>query len=370
MLFILVFSLLFLIYTYMGYPLIIGLLSRWFPLSFRPITGACPVVSALIPVYNGQQYIARKIESLLDQNYPAQNLELLLCSDASDDGTDELLADYEKRFPGRVRRFRMDKRTGKPAILNMLRKEAKGEVLLMTDIRQPLNKDCVEKLVARLAIPGVAVVGGMLLLRGRTGAGLYWAYERWIRQSESDFRSVTGVSGSLYAIAAEDMPCLPSDIILDDVWVPSVQRLGRKRVILEPEAVAWDDAMDDEREFGRKVRTLAGNYQLLGKLPALLSPFHNPSWFEFVSHKVMRLLCPWAMLLLLLSNIALLPQLDGMAWLWVLLLLVGQGFFYLFALLGGKAGGVGKLARTFTVLNLAAVVGLWRHLLGKQRIAW
>ncbi|BAO45447.1 glycosyltransferase [Thiolapillus brandeum] len=370
MLWILFLSLLILVYTYVGYPLLIAFLARCCPLGLKPRQGHTPSVSVLIPVYNGQDFIRGKIESLLQQDYPGHKLEILLCSDASDDQSDAILRESERNYPDQVRVFYMEQRSGKPAILNRLRKEARGEVLLLTDIRQPLKQDCVSKLVARLEIPGVGVVGGMLLLRGSTGAGLYWRYERWIRQSESDFRSVTGVSGSLYVIAAEDMQDMPEDIILDDVWVPSVQRLRKHRVVLEPEAVAWDEAMEDGREFGRKVRTLAGNYQLMARLPALLSPWHNPSWFEFFSHKLMRLVCPWALLTLFVSNLLLLFQEPGRGFILLELLMAGQVVFYVLALLGERAGALGRLARTFVVLNIAAVVGLWRYLSGRQKIAW
>lgn len=370
MLWILFLSLSILIYTYVGYPLLIAFLAKCCPLDLKPRQGWIPRVSVLIPVYNGEDFIEDKVESLLRQEYTGAKLEILLCSDASDDQSDMILRECERKYPDQVRVFCMERRSGKPAILNRLRKEATGEVLLLTDIRQPLKQDCVSKLVARLAIPGVAVVGGMLLLQGSTGAGLYWRYERWIRQSESDFRSVTGVSGSLYVIAAEDLEDIPEDIILDDVWVPSLQRLRRHRIVLEPGAVAWDKAMNDGREFGRKVRTLAGNYQLMARLPALLSPLHNPSWFEFVSHKLMRLLCPWALLALFVSNLLLLFQAQGRGLMALALLMGGQLFFYGLALLGERAGALGRLARTFVLLNLAAVVGLWRYLSGRQKIAW
>jgi len=368
------FSLLILIYTYVGYPVLITLLARLFPFRLAPLDSVYPFVSVLIPVYNGEAFIQGKLESLLGQDYPCDRLEILLCSDCSEDGTDELLREYEKKFPEQVRVFHMDERSGKPVILNRLRREARGEVLLMTDIRQPLEPDCVAQLSARLAESSVGVAGGQLLLRGETGAGLYWKYENHIRLSESAFRSVTGVSGSLYVIAAADMQDLPPDIILDDVWVPSLQLLQGRRVVLVPEAVAWDEAMDDGREFGRKTRTLAGNYQLLGHLPALLFPFRNPVWFEFVSHKILRLVCPWALLVLLFSNVILVfggsGSGDSLLSLSSQMLLVGQLVFYLLALLGQKAGRLGNLVRTFVILNIAALVGLWRHLRGKQKIAW
>lgn len=367
-------SLLILGYTYFGYPVLIVLLAKFFPLRLEYPDAVQPAVSVLIPVYNGEAFIKDKLESLLGQSYPSEKLEILLCSDCSEDGTDELLGKYERNFPEQVRGFRMDERSGKPAILNRLRREAMGEVLLMTDIRQPLEPDCVARLVACLATPSVGVAGGQLLLRGKTGAGLYWMYEKKIRLSESAFRSVTGVSGSLYVVAAADMLDMPSDTILDDVWVPSLQLLKGRRVVLVPEAVAWDEAMGDGREFGRKIRTLAGNYQLMARLPALLSPLRNPVWFEFVSHKVLRLLCPWALLALLVSSTMLVfeagESMDSLLVGAARVLLVGQIAFYLLALVGEKGGKMGRLARTFFVLNTAAVIGLWRYLRGRQKIAW
>ncbi len=374
MIIVLFLSLLLLTYTYLGYPLLIALLSRLFPQRLAPVDHVYPFVSALIPVFNGEAFIKGKLESLLEQEYPPDKLEILICSDGSEDRTNELLQEYEKVFPGRVRAFQMQERSGKPTVLNHLRKEARGEVLLMTDIRQPLEKHCVARLVSQLAAPSVGVAGGQLLLRGKTGASIYWKYETFIRLSESAFRGVTSIYGPLYVIAAKDMQDLPGDIILDDVWVPSLQLLQGKKVVLVPDAVAWDLAMDDGREFVRKVRTLAGNYQLLFRLPALLSPLKNPTWFEFISHKVFRLLCPWALLALIISSgmLSFVPQ-EGIAqWLRqsAQVLFAGQLQFYLLAWLGGKAGRLGKLPRTFVVLNMAAVLGLWRFILGRQKITW
>ncbi|WP_456372384.1 glycosyltransferase [Thiolapillus sp.] len=363
-------SLLILAYTYVGYPLLVGVMARLFP---RRANGTelhtLPMVSALIPVYNGEAFIREKLDSLLTLDYPADRLEILFCSDCSEDGTNVLLDACAREYPDQVRVFFMQARSGKPAILNRLRREARGQVLLMTDIRQPLEKRCLRYLVEGLADPQVGIAGGQLCLRGETGAGLYWKYENYIRQSESAYRGVTGVSGSLYVIAAADMQDLPKDIILDDVWVPSLQWLQGQEVILVPEAIAWDRAMEDNREFVRKVRTLAGNYQLLRRLPALLLPWKNPVWFEFFSHKFMRLVCPWALLVLFGSSFFLWLQgggADRMAGIF----LIAQIAFYLFALLGERGGRMGKLARTFVLLNVAALVGLWRFLRGSQKIAW
>ncbi|MEJ7733539.1 MAG: glycosyltransferase family 2 protein [Polyangiaceae bacterium] len=360
-------------YTYLGYPVLVVLLSRLFPMKARSDTTYRPHVSALIPVYNARQFVADKVESLMGCDYPADKLEVLVYSDGSDDGSDACVEELAARFPGRVRLVRGDKRSGKPTALNVMRQQARGEVLLLTDIRQPLSRNAVSDLVARLADPEVGCASGNLVLRGATGAGFYWHYENAIRKAEARFRSMCGVTGPLYAMRRADLPEVPADTILDDMWIPMRLRLAGKRLVLCEQAIAWDQAFDDEREFGRKVRTLAGNYQLLSRLPGLLFPFVNPIWFETFSHKLLRLVCPWVLALLLAATVIAVAARSGVGpggWGWADVLLGGEAAFALLTLLGSRAGKLGNVARTFVVLNWAAVVGLGRFLRGAQRITW
>src|SRR6185295_6120480 len=127
-------------------------------------------------------------------------------------------------------------------------------------------------------------------------------------------------------------------------------------------------AFEDDREFRRKTRTLAGNYQLFARMPALLDPRRNRLWFETLSHKVMRLVAPW--LMLLLAGVSAAAALGGPARAAWLLLAAGQAGFYGAAALGSRAGRLGGVARTFIVMNAAAVVGLYRYVAGRQRITW
>ena len=202
------------------------------------------------------------------------------------------------------------------------------------------------------------------MLVGKSGAGAYWHYEKWLRRSEGRFRSVVGVSGSIYALRRSDMQPLANDLILDDLWVPMRLRLQGRRILFEETALAFDEAFEDQREFGRKVRTLAGNYQLFARMPAILVPWLNPSFFEVMSHKVLRLLCPWA--LILLAGVTLFGIQEPL----LMMLALGQGIFYAAALAGKRAGRLGSLARTFVVLNAAAVVGLYRYLAAAQKVTW
>lgn len=244
----------------------------------------------------------------------------------------------------------------------------------MTDIRQPVDSRCLRVLVSYFADPAIGAVSGNLELRGGTGAGFYWKYEKWIRRSEGNFRSMVGVTGAVYMVRKQDLPDLPVSITLDDMWVPMRLRLEGKRVAFAPDAIAYDEAFEDGREFGRKTRTLAGNYQLLAALPKLLVPFVNPSWFETFSHKILRLVCPWALLVLIaVSAIALAAGQQSLG-IWqyriLQLLAAGQGAFYLLALMGKLAGKPGNIARTFVVMNFAAIVGLWRFIRQSQRVTW
>jgi hypothetical protein len=255
-----------------------------------------------------------------------------------------------------------------------MRAAARGEVLLMTDARQPLVPGALRALMTPMADPTVGCVSGNLVLEGEAGSGVYWRYENWIRKNEASFRSMVGVTGPIYAIRREDLPDLPGDIILDDLWTPMQLRVRGKKVLFAPDAIARDQAFGDEREFGRKARTLAGNYQLFARMPGLLLPFANPSWFETFSHKLLRLACPWLLAALAVSTIwyALVPPAGAGAGTlaFMRVLAAGQVLFHMGALAGARGGRLAGVARTFVVLNAAAVVGLWRYVRGAQRVTW
>jgi len=359
-------------YTYFGYPALVGFCAR---LGARRRAAAAdpaeaPFVSAVLPVWNGAALLPAKIDSLLAQDHPADRFEILVycdgCSDDSEAVARELAAAPAAR--GRIRVFADAARHGKPTALNRLFPEARGELVLMGDVRQPLSPNAMRTLAAAMADPDVGCATGRLVLTGGEGSGVYWRYEEWIRWQESRFRGVVGMTGAIAMMRRRDFAPLPAGVILDDVWMPMRLVLERKRVVVVREAEARDAAFADEREFGRKVRTLAGNFQLFAFLPALLLPWRNPIWLETFSHKVLRLVAPWLMLALAAASGA--ATFGGAAGLGARGLFWAQAAFYLAALVGARGGRLAGVARTFVVLNAAAVVGLWRHLTGRQRITW
>jgi Glycosyl transferase family 2 len=195
----------------------------------------------------------------------------------------------------------LERSHGKAVALNCAVEIAKGDVLVFTDARQRLAPGAVECLLDELEAPDVGAVSGFLVIPSSGGDGReglyqrYWRFERWLRMREAAWDSAVGVSGALYALKRELWSPLPPGLLLDDVWVPfQVVRAGQ-RVRLAAGAVATDvRSGSDATEVARKVRTLTGNYQLIAWMPWLLHPGKNRLWWQFVSHKVMRLLTPLA----------------------------------------------------------------------------
>lgn len=297
-------SVAFAVYTLAGYPLLLGL---WTRLRSRPVRKSFQprTVSVLLPVRNGERWLRAKLESLLALDYPSDFLQILVISDGSTDATDAIAAEFEAG--GRVE-FVRTPGGGKAVALNAGMARARGEVLFFTDVRQALDPDSLRHLVACLADPAIGVVSGELVIRdGATleerSVGLYWKYEKWMRKRESRVDSVLGATGCIYAMRRELAVSLPAGTLVDDMFLPLAAFFRGYRVILDDEAKAFDDptALDDE--FRRKVRTQAGVFQIIGLYPQLLAP--HRMFLAFLSHKVARLLLPYALLLAAVTSFAL-----------------------------------------------------------------
>ena len=358
-------------YAYVGYAAWLWVRSRWAP---RPVRrGALqPPVSAVMVVRNEEAGITRKLENLLTLDYPPEKMQVVVISDGSTDRTTAMLKEFEAN--SRVRCFFKTESHGKASGLNDAMKLASGEILLFTDARQTIEPAALRLLVENFADPAVGCVSGELMLgdpaSGETekGMGLYWRVEKKVRELESASGSVAGATGALYCARRDLLEPLPEGTILDDVLLPmQVLRKGA-RVVFDSRARAWDSPdLGEGREFSRKVRTLSGNYQLLQLAPWLLSS-QNPIRFEFVSHKLSRLIVPFALVALLVASFFL-PQP------WYRAALVAQLAFYglsLVAMFGFKIGPLSRVAdaaRTFVVLNSAAVVAFVNFATGRKA-AW
>lgn len=357
----------FLGYVIVGYPLLLGLLARYFK---KPIHKGDfePTVAVVIPVRNGAPYIRRKLESVLRLDYPPEKLEILMVSDGSTDKTDSLI----DQFASRGIRLLHVSHGGKPAALNAGIPLTSNQIILLTDIRQELASDSLRRLLSCFADPSVGVVSGELVIRqgdyrAEANIGLYWKFETWIRNRLSDIDSMLGATGPFYAIRRELVTTIPADTLLDDVFLPLGAFFRGYRLVVEPSAKAYDDPTSLATEFRRKVRTLAGNYQMMRLYPALLSP-RNRMWIHYLSCKVGRLLLPFALLAVAVTSFWL-PA----AWM-VLLVLVLQAAVYGLAALDlwipEKAflKRISSPARTFVVMMIAAVCALSVFFVSPQKL--
>ena len=328
-------------------------------------------------VRNEEAVIAHKLENLLTLDYPQAKLDVVVVSDGSTDRTPAILADYarDSRVRTRLRTLMKPASEGKAGGLNDAIKLATGDVLLFTDARQRIESSALRLLIENFADPDVGAASGELMLgdpaNGETGKGmgLYWRIEKKIRELESASGSVVGATGAIYCARRTllDASLLPESTILDDVLLPmQIVRQG-SRVIFDSRARAWDSPnLGEGREFSRKVRTLSGNYQLLQLAPWLLSS-QNAIRFEFISHKLSRLAVPFALLALLIASIFLSQPFYRAA-------LGAQLAFYalsLAALAGVKSGPLSRMAdaaRTFVVLNSAAMVAFINFVTGRKAV--
>ncbi len=342
----------FALYTLFGYPLLLALLTR----HAQPINKAFTPrsVSVILPVRNGARWVAGKLDSLLALNYPSDLLEILVVSDGSSDATDGIVEGYARRS---VRLLKVPA-GGKALALNRAMKEAHGEILFFTDVRQELSRESLSNLVACFADPTVGAASGELVIRkgktaGEANVGLYWKYEKWIRTRQSRRDSVIGATGCIYAMRRELAKLLPAATLADDMYLPLAAFFKGYRVILDESAKAFDHPTNLPAEFRRKIRTLAGVYQIVGLYPALLGP-KNRMWFHFVSHKLARLMLPWALLVMVGTSFGLPDPWRVIAW-------CGQAAFYGLASLDGIVPESSQLkrvtspARTFVVLMAASL---------------
>ena len=343
------------LYVLLLYPVFL----HWAARKPRPVRKAPTIllVSVIIPVRNGAPWLAAKLESVLAQDYPSHQIEILVLSDGSTDGTDEIAEGFSSRGV-RVERL---SRGGKAAALTHAFTKVKGELLLLTDVRQRLAPDCLRHLADCFADPEVGVASGdLVILKGEsaeeTSTGLYWRYETWIRKNLSRVDSLLGATGPIYAIRRELAVAIPPLTILDDVYLPMQALLCGYRLVLETNAKAYDFPTLLSSEFRRKVRTQAGIYQLLWLCPRLFLPT-NRMWFHFLSLKLGRLWLPFFLLAIAIGSLGLPPALRWSA-------LLAQAIFYCFGVLDALLPNSNPLTRfttpcrTFLTLVSAALVAV------------
>lgn len=360
-------SLVTILYTYAGYPLLIGVLARWCPLPWRkaPWPATDPPVSIVMAVHNEEALLPGQLTHLLSLD-PHLIQEIIVVSDGSTDATPAILA---KAAHPRLRAIFLPERAGKAAALNEGVAAVTSEIILFVDVRPRIQPGAVTALLSNFADAGVGCVAGKLVLSTKGydpaicgNGGRYRRYEQWIRNCEATVDSSTSVYGGFYAIRRVLARPAPSGLILADLFQTlSILRQGY-RSVLDRSAVVIDNwPAPRGREFQRKVRTLAGEFQLFVEAPWVLSS-ENRLCFQLISHKLLRLFVPYFFVLLLISALAL-----GAHSVLYLAFAFVQVAFWLLAATSLKVSipGVKRVvapAGALLTLNAAAIAGLFTFL--------
>lgn len=332
----------------------------------------CLPVSVLVPAHNEASVIVAKIENFQHLDYPAELIELVIADDGSTDGTADLIAAHRS---DRVRSIQTGDRLGKAAAMNALVAAAQHPVLLFTDANVMLHPLALRRMVAHLGNEQVGAVTGEVCLEGsadafRPGESLYYVLERHIQGAESSFGSVMGVDGGMYAMHANLFESLPADTILDDFSVSMIVMRSGRRIIYESAAKATESGTPTARqEFSRRVRIAAGAVQLLkrGYVPRWTQPV---LWIQFFSHKLLRWFSPVLLVVLLISNLALLTRQSWYAIAFALQVLLYVSILTVYFFPRLRKSRLGGILFYWGLSQLGIAVGLGRGLLNRQPPQW
>ena len=339
-------------WTHVGYPVAAAAAAR---LRARRISRAdiLPSVSLVVAAHDEEPVIERRLENLLELDYPAEQLEIVVASDASGDRTDELVEAVAAREP-RVRLLRCP-RGGKVAAQDRAVRETGGEVVAFSDANATWAPEALRRLVRSFADPAVGYVCGRLVLTDAEGTnreGVYWRLETWLRGRESALGSVTGGNGAIYAVRRTDY--LEVDPRFGhDLSLPYAMVQRARRAVYEPDALAFERPTPEiETEYRRKVRMFEHCWlivlrgRMLRRLPLLYLA-------QILSHRHLRYASGLLHLLLLGTNVALVSRREGLVY--DVALGAQAGFL---ALAVARPG----LPRYYALITWATVVALWNYL--------
>lgn len=379
-----------LFYIFIGYPIMIIIISKVLKTPHKKET-YFPNVTLLIPAFNEEEVIQQKIENTLSLNYPSDKLEIIVCDDASIDNTNAIVKSFESKG---VILSDIKVRSGKVGGINRALSIATGEIFVISDADIILEADSLNELIYNFYDEKVGcVVAQTKMITRNSGesksGGFYWKYEALIRESESQLHSTVAATGHLMGIRKKILQKIPDSIILDDFYLCTLTMQQGYRVISEPKAIAWErptTSMKDESN--RRKRLTAGRYQILFMWKTFLSKLSGLQKIQVISHKFLRLAIPFFMIIAFISNlyisiytvivkqISFNQSFENI----MLFFLIAQILFYTIAVVGwglSKAGyGRSKITKWLTIpyylcaTNFSSVLGLFWYLSNKHSVLW
>jgi cellulose synthase/poly-beta-1,6-N-acetylglucosamine synthase-like glycosyltransferase len=361
-------------YAYVGYPLLVFVLSRLF--GRKPAAGTpddLPTVSLLVAAHNEAGIIAARVRNALATDYPADKFEVVIATDGCTDATAAAARGIDDP---RVRVIEYAVNRGKSSVLNASVPQLNGEIVMLSDANTFTDPDAVRRLVAHFADADVGAVCGRLILSETAGSrnadSLYWRYETFLKKCESRLGALLGANGGIYAIRRDVFAPIPPNTIVDDFVIPLDARLRTGcRIVYEPAAVAHEETPDTVKaEFHRRARIGAGGFQCVGLLWRLLNPLHGWVSFAFVSHKLLRWVGPFFLAGMLAFNLLLVDQPFYVATLVAQLLFYATAVVMKFVPPTVKVLKPLRLTTMFAGMNAALMLGFWRWVKGIRVGTW
>jgi len=361
------------IFEYAGYPFLLWLIGT---VRRRPVRkgDVSPSVTIVIAARNEAESIRATIENKLELAYPHDKMSVIVVSDCSEDGTDEIV----REFSGdRVRLLRQEPRQGKTAALNLAAQHARGEVLVFSDANSIYAKDALERLVANLADPEVGYVTGKMVYVTRRGSvvsegcSTYMKYENVLRALETRVGSVVGVDGGIDAVRRELYTTMDPAVLPDFVLPLNVVEQGF-RVVYEPTAVLREDALAHAAgEYRMRVRVSLRAFHAIWRKRNLLNPLrHGLFSIQLLSHKLLRYWVGFLMLVVLLLSIALVRTTWVNVFLGVQLVCYGMALGGWYLDRRGRSPKLFYIPFYFCLVNIAAAEAFVRFLKSEEQVVW
>jgi cellulose synthase/poly-beta-1,6-N-acetylglucosamine synthase-like glycosyltransferase len=363
-----------LVHTYFLYPVSLHVWTQLVSERETTTSGHQPSVALIVAAYNEEDIIAEKIENSLQLEYPEEQLNIVVFSDASDDRTDEIVEEYEDEGVSLVR---IEGRVGKTECQNRVVDLVDEEILVFSDANSMYDPDAISKLVSRFSEKVGCVVGELRYRESSDveGESVYWRYESWIKRLESRFYSLVTGNGSIYAVKSDSYVSQPADAISDFTEPLSVVRRG-ERVAYAPDAVAWEETESSAAdELQRRVRIITRSWNSIVRFQDLLNPFSTTRFaYQLWSHKVLRWLSPMFLFGILTANAGLVFVTSFLGF---QLTLAGQLLFYILATVGWVTDRtetedftVTHIPFYFLQANYGMLLGFLNFIQGTNIITW
>jgi cellulose synthase/poly-beta-1,6-N-acetylglucosamine synthase-like glycosyltransferase len=367
-------SLAVLFYVYIGYPILVYLVSWLFPKSIKRGLFDSKV-SVIITAYNEEKDIRAKIQNTLLIDYPKEKLEIIIASDGSTDKTDTIVGEFSHQ---NVKLFRQEGRVGKTFTQNKAVEQATGDIILFSDATTMYQPNVLEAMLPNFADQSIGCVAGKLIYVDESGSSVgrgarsYWNYETFLKESESRACSLIGVSGCLYAVRKSAYQPMYPEACSDFLIATLVYKQGL-RTIYEPEAICMEETnRQSKKEMQMRVRVISQTFTDLWRNREMLNPMRSGFYaVQLVSHKVLRYSVPIFLILILLSN-----ALLAFSSLFFTAVFTAQVMFYLIALTAWileksrKEAGVLAVPLYFILANLASLIGFYKFLRGERYARW